>query len=124
MGKFTGTPYRHPKGVSGNPQGFDSRRRRVIAKFTKSVLEKWQEHGDQVLDDLARNNPAKFVDVMISFMPKEMAVEHTHDIAVSWVQAIQALPPAHQMGLERKDTVVLEGQQSLELEAPEPERKE
>ncbi len=100
------------KGQSGNSRGeFDKRRRRLNGMFLRDMRAVWREKGIQALEDLAEKDPAKFCQIMVAMLPKEASidVQHDHNHTVSWVQAIQSLPPIGE---------VIEGKAEL----PKPEK--
>lgn len=67
------------KGQSGNPLGRPKGSRvRFAESFLKDLIEAWERHGIKALDDTAQRDPATFVRVAASVLPKEVnATLHT-----------------------------------------------
>lgn len=64
------------KGQSGNPKGRPPGSRNKLSEdFLRDICEVWDKHGKQALFDVAVNEPAKFVTVAASLIPKEMKIE-------------------------------------------------
>lgn len=64
------------KGVSGNPKGRPPGSRNKLSEdFLRDMCQAWEIHGKAALGDMALNEPAKFVTVAASLIPKEMKIE-------------------------------------------------
>lgn len=71
MTKFT-------KGHSGGPGRPKGSKNKLQEAFWKDFAAAWEAHGQQALLDVVTNDPATFVKVAASIMPKEVeaTVEH------------------------------------------------
>jgi hypothetical protein len=70
-------PQLFKKGQSGNPQGKpQGSRNKLNEDFLRDLHADWKEHGKQVLADTREQNPAAYLKVAASLLPKEM--HHTH----------------------------------------------
>lgn len=71
MTKYSGLrPFK--KGEGGRPKGS---RNKLSEDFLKDMCEVWNKHGKEALLNVAQNEPAKFVQVAASLIPKEMKIE-------------------------------------------------
>lgn len=70
MKRIIGKPFQ--KGNPGRPPGS---RNKLSEDFLRDICEVWDKHGKQALFDVAVNEPAKFVTVAASLIPKEMKIE-------------------------------------------------
>ena len=80
-GNNVGASTRFVKGVSGNPGGKIKHRREKLANyFYYDLLRDWKQHGAQAIAATRETDPAKYVTVVASVVPKEILVsgEVTH----------------------------------------------
>jgi hypothetical protein len=68
--RVIGTPFQ--KGNPGRPKGS---RNKLSEDFLRDICEIWDQHGKDALLTVAQNDPAKFVQVAASLIPKEMKIE-------------------------------------------------
>lgn len=69
------------KGQSGNPKGTQSQYMAQAAKVRREVLRKFWEHGEQVLDRLAEEDPRAFMQVVLSVMKPGLEMEAAKEAA-------------------------------------------
>jgi hypothetical protein len=62
---WTGNRAGHPKG---------SRRKQLAREFIEAMQNTWEEHGQQVLETVIKEDPATFMRAMVAIMPKELDV--------------------------------------------------
>jgi hypothetical protein len=55
-------------------------RRRVNQAFLRDLLADWQEHGAEVIRQVAREQPGTYMKVMAMLMPRETKVETTQSV--------------------------------------------
>jgi hypothetical protein len=55
-------------------------RRRVNDAFLRDLLADWQQHGAEVIRQVAREQPGTYMKVMAMLMPREMKVESAHTV--------------------------------------------
>ena len=70
MKRIVGKPFQ--KGNPGRPPGS---RNKLSEDFLRDICEVWDKHGKDALFSVAVNEPAKFVTVAASLIPKEMKIE-------------------------------------------------
>ena len=68
--KRIGRPFE--KGNPGRPKGSKNK---LSEDFLRDICEVWDKHGKDALLTVARDEPAKFVQVAASLIPKEMKIE-------------------------------------------------
>jgi hypothetical protein len=69
------TPGSWKPGQTGNPRGRPMASRQALAdSLIPSVVEKWKEHGDDVLDRLVVEEPKAFAMLAANLLPKEVAL--------------------------------------------------
>jgi hypothetical protein len=61
-------------GVSGHPAGRGNSPGAFSKALLRSVSAKWREHGDDVLNEVRRDDPGLFLRVCASLIPKELLV--------------------------------------------------
>lgn len=89
-------------GGPGRPKG--SSRKELAREFIESMHKAWAKHGDDVLEDIVKSDPATFLRSMVAIMPKELDVnitrydEMTDDQLKS--QFIAALREARALGID------------------------
>lgn len=75
-------PWLFEKGVSANPAG---RPKGAKSKFSESfyqdMLLQWQEGGLECIEKVRKEDPATFLRVAASILPKDINVNNTQDIA-------------------------------------------
>lgn len=63
------------KGQSGNPAGRPAgTRNKLVESFVSDLQEKWRTDGPDILDRLAKDDPAKLVEAISRMAPKDVAV--------------------------------------------------
>jgi hypothetical protein len=91
--RVTGRPF--PKGVSGNPHGrAKGSRNRLADAFVGDLVHAWSEYGETALARCAQEEPATFVKVIASLMPKTLDLNvmiNPADFASRFEQAAELL---------------------------------
>jgi hypothetical protein len=71
--RVVGRPW--PKGISGNPAGrAKGSRHKLQDGFLTAVQKRWEQSGDEALRRCAEEEPATFVKMVASLMPKDLHV--------------------------------------------------
>ena len=71
------------KGKSGNPSGpHVGTRRRINERFLRGMLKAYEEGGDEAILRVMHDDPAKFIAVCASLLPKEanLGINVTHTL--------------------------------------------
>ena len=55
-------------------------RRRVNDAFLRDLLADWQQHGAEVIRQVAREQPGTYMKVMAMLMPRELKLESSHTV--------------------------------------------
>jgi hypothetical protein len=73
-------PHQFKPGQSGNPNGRGKASRTKLSEsFILALQEKFNTHGEQVLDYMITNEPVAFIELIASIVPKNFQVEMTAD---------------------------------------------
>jgi hypothetical protein len=97
------------KGVSGNPNGRPTAaRQRFTQSFLTDLAVTWQKQGKPCLDKLAKTDPATFVRVCASLIPKEVKLEAASPLSDLTEQELQALTMAAQKAVALAEAKQLE----------------
>jgi hypothetical protein len=68
------TPW--PKGVSGNPKGrARGSRHKLSENFILALHDSFEEHGDAVIAAVIQDNPAEYLRIIASIVPKQFGIE-------------------------------------------------
>jgi hypothetical protein len=101
------------KGVSGNPNGRPTAaRQRFTQSFLTDLASTWQKQGKPCLDKLAKTDPATFVRVCASLIPKEVKLEASSPLSDLSEAELAALVSAAQRAVAQAE----QKEQSLLLE--------
>ena len=80
-------------GQSGNPAGRPvGSRNKLSDKFCADLLEHWQEHGVEAMDAALKKDPAAYVQVMASMVPKD--VKFTADTSEVFLDVLREMTAA------------------------------
>jgi hypothetical protein len=103
-----------PPKPSGRPKGS---RNKLQASFLRDLLEAWEREGAAALKVMIREEPAKFVAVCASLMPRDVAVEVTGPLSeLSDDELLEALQAVKQL---RASAIAGEAVELLPLKAIE-----
>jgi hypothetical protein len=84
-------PQRWKPGQSGNPAGRPRGVRNALStRFLDDIYETWQKHGITALERAAKEEPAKFVNIVSRLLPRELDVQVSHDLTASVLEFAQA----------------------------------
>ncbi len=73
-------PHQFKPGQSGNPNGRGKGSRTKLAEsFILALQEKFNTHGEQVLDYMIANEPVAFIELVASIVPKNFQVKMEAD---------------------------------------------
>ena len=114
-------------GVSGNPGGLSKEIHRINKRFLRDIRQMWEKEGDSCLKRMVRDDPSAFVKLMAATLPKNVHIDQSVDVAVTWVQAIQAMPPIDAQGhidYTHRDQPAIEGEVVQEGDAVQGEQKQ
>ena len=80
-------------GQSGNPAGRPvGSRNKLSDKFCADLLEHWQEHGVEAMDAALKKDPAAYLRVVASMMPKD--VKFTADTSEVFLDVLREMTAA------------------------------
>jgi len=95
-----------PKGVSGNPRGRPRETRdRLTGDFIKALAEDFAEHGAQAIAACRQTDPAAYLRLVASLLPRELGVRRSplddldHQQLMKLADALQAAVEAARQGL-------------------------
>ncbi len=114
-GHDLGANHRFVKGVSGNPGGrIQYRREKLANHFYADLLRDWRKHGTDAIVSMRENDPAKYVSVVASVVPKELLIsgEVTHYHELSDAELDARITEAIASGLAAAAAVAAEGGES------------
>lgn len=87
----TGTGFRRPpvetQFKAGNPGRPKGSKNKFTEDFWRDIHDAWAEHGRQAILDTLRADPAKFLAVAASMIPKELEVTNREFVVVVPAQA-------------------------------------
>lgn len=78
-------------GVSGNPKGRPKGARTHLSqKFFDDLAQAWDDNGEQILREMAANDPAALAKMIAALQPKmqdielnaDVSVDHPHEIRI------------------------------------------
>jgi hypothetical protein len=93
--------YRWKPGQSGNPKGREPGSRNKLSEdFFRDLSDAWKAFGKPALMATAWTEPAKFVSVVASLMPRDVKVDVTHAIVDQLTDEQLA---SHHPGLGHRD---------------------
>ena len=85
--------YEFKPGKSGNPAGRPvGSRNKLSDKFCADLLEHWQEHGVEAMDAALKKDPAAYVRVVASMVPKD--VKFTADTSEVFLDVLREMTAA------------------------------
>ena len=85
--------YEWKPGQSGNPAGRPpGARNKLSEKFCADLLVHWQEHGVEAMDAALAKDPAGYVRVVASMMPKD--VKFTDDTSAVFLDVLREMNAA------------------------------
>ena len=66
------------KGQSGNPEGRKPGSRNKLSEaFIFDILQDWEKHGVQAIKSTREQDPATYLRVVASLVPKDVNIKHT-----------------------------------------------
>ncbi len=72
--KPRGRPFK--PGISGNPNGRPKgSRNRLTDQVLKSIAEDFAQHGSEVLERVRREEPATYLKMIVSLLPRELVMQ-------------------------------------------------
>ena len=74
-------------GFGGRPKGS---RNKLGEQFISDLRDAWEEHGADVIARVARDEPAQFLRVIASLMPRDIRVEGHIDVLADVTDALAA----------------------------------
>src|SRR5262245_5657904 len=81
---------RFAPGYSGNPGGSPDRARKALNAETIAELHKaFRRGGAKAIDKVMKNNPAMFLNLLVSLVPREMQVEQSGGVKAMTTEQIE-----------------------------------
>src|SRR5262249_33449613 len=112
------------KGVSGNLAGNAQRTRHMFNKeFLEALRAHFKRHGREVIERVARDQPAAYMKICALLVPKELKVEHSQNVSQLTDEQLDAAIEAIQEMLAARagdDAKVIEGQSEAAPSLPAP----
>src|SRR5262245_61139263 len=114
---------RFAPGFSGNPGGSPDRARKALNAETIAELHKaFRRGGAKAIDKVMKNNPAMFLKLLVSLVPREMQVEQSGGVkAMTTEQIERGIELIKEMLAQREaeaNAKVIEGEAMPSLPAP------
>jgi len=79
-------------GESGNPAGRSKGSRNKLKEaFLKDLCEAWEKHGAAAIEEIAKNEPAAFVRVVASLLPREVTGEDGEPLKIVFLKGDENL---------------------------------
>ena len=77
-------------GVSGNPKGRPKGARTHLSqKFFDDLAQAWDDNGEQILREMAANDPAALAKMIAALQPKMQDIELNADVVVDHPNSIR-----------------------------------
>src|SRR5262245_27964580 len=112
-------------GYSGNPGGsLETTRRSFNRDFLLALSEHFRVHGPEVIERVAREQPAVYMKICAMLVPREMKLEHSSGVkAMSTEQIERAIELIKEILAQREaeaNAKVIEGEAEVVSSLPAP----
>src|SRR5262245_52531008 len=98
------------KGVSGNARGtLEGSRRAFSADFIRTLADDFRLHGRQAIEKVRKTQPAAYMKICASLVPREMKLEHSGGVKAMTDEQLERTLEAIETLMRERNIKVIDG---------------